>query len=1507
MKQINKKHRWLACLLAFIMLIGVVEPLGIVKAEGTINTGTLALTSAYANGTSGYSYACLEFQSQVAISLPEGGALTAVADHGDILRNGSSVLGKLNFKVTNVAGTFLIDGIEGTGSFPQVTDTFTIQGQFTLPGGSVVEFPTTTFQYMGTNTSGYGYWRDYTGTVESGALTLAPESLNGTNQYGWGGFRFTTANGYVPAPRGINTQKFQSDGGTVTLKADQNAEEVVLTLGTDINLKSGDTDRSQKYYIEDYKNGAFTAGNILTIQGKFKTEDGFSIEFPKTSFMYEGKTTDESTGTAYLKWSYYTEPEEESTEIAELELATAYATGANDYTALMLQFQSKTSVSIPAGTLNAVDGSGEILRNGKSIENQDASAGKAIQLKVNAQGLFSLDNMQYAMNCNGIYGFPVETETFSVKGKFNIVDNEGQKLGSVIISETTFQYMGLNANTKGYWRNYKETVESGALSLDNGILNGTDQYGFGVVTFTMANGYVPAPRGKATQIFKSDGGTITLKADQNAEEISLALGTDIKLKAAKKSEGGKYYLEDYKNYSFTAGNIITIQGTFKTEDGFSINIPKTAFQYEGNNKWSYFTQVRSSGEVTLNSGFESSVVKFWPQNATDVTFSNSEKLVAVAGKGSVLQNGKDISSSIEVWSYTSGLHAIWGVSSAVGTELTFEGDFALSSDPTVVVRYPKIVFKIIEMKDGSKKWVQVRTTNYVESGGVTVHDNSASQSTSQVDIIYFETDDRSLAKNTAGDGWLRAEEGTILYNGSDITSSVLHAGNARIYSYSNGVYLIYLQRNAVDGTEVTIQGSFAMADGSMGVDLQPITLKYVLPEGAEKGYWVTVGMNFSSDKHWQVESAYEEDILRYEATVRLSKTATKNGGVILGNCDESGNTYTLGVDANGAPYLKLKDSNNEATYQFASDVRTGEWVTIKILFDGNSVFYYEDGVLKEIVDQQGIESVTTTAKAVIGGDYSKGNANYFKGTIRDVKLYADVDGNKLIASYDMGSLKKSTKTISDNNEEKAYDAAVTLRWVDTAPTIGEYAYSFAVIGDTQAINDKNGNKNNGPLTKVYDYIVDNVSKKNIKFAFGLGDITENDDATEWERAKEQIRRLDGVVPYNLNRGNHDSSAKMNEYFSYSTYKDKVSGSMSGTIENTCQLLTVGQVDYLIFSLDFGASDAVLNWAASIIESHPNHNVIITTHSYLTRDGKYTTRDNDTSLASAPSTGQDIWDKLVSQHKNIVMVISGHVYANDIIVNEATGKYGNTIKQIVVNPQVADAMTDGGTGMVAMLYFSEDGKNVQVEYYSTVREQWLADTNQFTMELDVVEHVDAVTVEPFEYAKFITHRTEGNYTAPTKEGYLFAGWFTDEACNSPLMDGAAVDETKTYYAKFVDKYAQVVKRQVNDEELMDLRLVTTLDSLNYKEVGFIVDFGDDIPTLTHPFTKAYKTLHGAGILYHPIVFSSASKYFATLLITNIPVETLGADRIVTVTTYWITYDGTKVTSAPDEKVLKPTGY
>ena len=170
--------------------------------------------------------------------------------------------------------------------------------------------------------------------------------------------------------------------------------------------------------------------------------------------------------------------------------------------------------------------------------------------------------------------------------------------------------------------------------------------------------------------------------------------------------------------------------------------------------------------------------------------------------------------------------------------------------------------------------------------------------------------------------------------------------------------------------------------------------------------------------------------------------------------------------------------------------------------------------------------------------------------------------------------------------------------------------------------------------------------------------------------------------------------------------------------NTWQKFTVGEVKYLVLTLDYGAETPILNWASNIIESNPDYNVIITTHAYLFRDG--TTLDQGDVCPPATSggynNGDHMWELLIKNHENIVLVLSGHDPCDNIVMAQNEGKNGNTVTQLLIDPQGVDA-SQGATGMVAMLYFSEDGKNVTVEYYSTVKEQYFMTENQFSFTLD----------------------------------------------------------------------------------------------------------------------------------------------------------------------------------------------
>ena len=80
-------------------------------------------------------------------------------------------------------------------------------------------------------------------------------------------------------------------------------------------------------------------------------------------------------------------------------------------------------------------------------------------------------------------------------------------------------------------------------------------------------------------------------------------------------------------------------------------------------------------------------------------------------------------------------------------------------------------------------------------------------------------------------------------------------------------------------------------------------------------------------------------------------------------------------------------------------------------------------------------------------------------------------------------------------------------------------------------------------------------------------------------------------------------------------------------------------------------------------------------------------------------GDVIFERLVSSHRNIKMVFSGHISSDNIVYRSDIGDEGNTVYSILVNPQDMDSAYNYQTGMIAMLYFSSGGKTVKVEYIS----------------------------------------------------------------------------------------------------------------------------------------------------------------------------------------------------------------
>lgn len=184
-------------------------------------------------------------------------------------------------------------------------------------------------------------------------------------------------------------------------------------------------------------------------------------------------------------------------------------------------------------------------------------------------------------------------------------------------------------------------------------------------------------------------------------------------------------------------------------------------------------------------------------------------------------------------------------------------------------------------------------------------------------------------------------------------------------------------------------------------------------------------------------------------------------------------------------------------------------------------------------------------------------------------------------------------------------------------------------------------------------------------------------------------------------------------------------------------------------------------------------------------------------------------------------------------------------------------------------------------------------------------------------EFKTYRETAEYTAPEKDDYLFAGWFRDMNGEQPV--GSDIKELDScVYAKFVPENLLTVKAQISEnlldnnsanDQKGDLRFVTTVDTLQYSQVGFhiVYEKGGETKNRTSASNVVYKRLYAVGsnqtqlICYQPSDICSAAAYFKACTVRNIGKENF--DTIFSVTPFWKTSDGTYVCGKTVAKAVK----
>src|SRR5690606_2746307 len=157
-------------------------------------------------------------------------------------------------------------------------------------------------------------------------------------------------------------------------------------------------------------------------------------------------------------------------------------------------------------------------------------------------------------------------------------------------------------------------------------------------------------------------------------------------------------------------------------------------------------------------------------------------------------------------------------------------------------------------------------------------------------------------------------------------------------------------------------------------------------------------------------------------------------------------------------------------------------------------------------------------------------------------------------------------------------------------------------------------------------------------------------------------------------------------------------------------------DFLVISLPYRPSREQMEWASQQAQAHPDHSVILATHSYL-----HTSGERDDVDRRYTATAVDVWERVVAPNENIFLVLGGHYHGvstqyadpvtgeqtdatelgDDIVAVSNVGASGRTVVEMLADYQgyrstllddptvVRSDMLDRDTGFQRLLQLDLD--------------------------------------------------------------------------------------------------------------------------------------------------------------------------------------------------------------------------
>ncbi|KXS15361.1 hypothetical protein M427DRAFT_69995 [Gonapodya prolifera JEL478] len=240
-----------------------------------------------------------------------------------------------------------------------------------------------------------------------------------------------------------------------------------------------------------------------------------------------------------------------------------------------------------------------------------------------------------------------------------------------------------------------------------------------------------------------------------------------------------------------------------------------------------------------------------------------------------------------------------------------------------------------------------------------------------------------------------------------------------------------------------------------------------------------------------------------------------------------------------------------------------------------------------------------------------------------------------------------------------------------------------------------------PLSKTFQYLVENRGDDNIVFVAHLGDVTEHGgDAEETAAGATFSRGLGDRIPYSVLAGNHDVKSSTTDARGSTPYLGNFGPQRFAkmpTFGGAYHIVKAGGRNWLIMALDWRQSDSCLVWVQGILDAHKTLPVILTTHDIVSAD------DGKATLSSC---GQKLWDNLISKNDQIFFELPTCTYLLRTDITSTT-PFGSTLQTTKYY---------GGAGMIRPYHFDLIRNRIDIE----AKSPWLLDRDETLHEQETLE-------------------------------------------------------------------------------------------------------------------------------------------------------------------------------------------